>query len=197
MPIQVIKQRLQLGARPAPGVLTAVPGTFVPLCSLHHTLGASALLQSAVHMSGEQPVLPAQLCCHQPGSDCSNGVAGEFKSALTAVTSIAMNEGPRGMFAGYSSFLLRDLPFDAIEFMAYEQLKVAYTRFLGGKRKITPQETAGLGEQSPAQRPCVSLRMAGGGGCTLKDSLHRRCQEQSEGRDSRSLPFCLLTGAAS
>lgn len=27
------------------------------------------------------------------------------------------------MYAGYGSFLLRDLPFDAIEFFAYEQLK--------------------------------------------------------------------------
>lgn len=27
------------------------------------------------------------------------------------------------MYAGYGSFLLRDLPFDAIEFLAYEQLK--------------------------------------------------------------------------
>lgn len=35
-------------------------------------------------------------------------------------------EGARGLFAGYGSFLLRDLPFDAIEFMAYEQLKKAY-----------------------------------------------------------------------
>ena len=72
--------------------------------------------------------------------------AGEFKSAITAVASIAMNEGPKGLFAGYNSFLLRDLPFDALEFMAYEQLKVAYTRFLGGKRRISPTETAALGE---------------------------------------------------
>ena len=32
----------------------------------------------------------------------------------------------RGLFAGYGSFLLRDLPFDAIEFLTYEQLKKAY-----------------------------------------------------------------------
>jgi solute carrier family 25 S-adenosylmethionine transporter 26 len=35
-------------------------------------------------------------------------------------------EGTRGLFAGYGSFLLRDLPFDAIEFVAYEQLKKAW-----------------------------------------------------------------------
>ena len=71
--------------------------------------------------------------------------AGEFKSALTAVGSIAMNEGPRGLFAGYQSFLLRDLPFDAIEFLAYEQLKVAYTGFLKGERRISPLETSAIG----------------------------------------------------
>ena len=73
------------------------------------------------------------------------GSAGEFKSALTAVGSIAMNEGPRGLFAGYQSFLLRDLPFDAIEFLAYEQLKVAYTTFLKGERAISPLETSAIG----------------------------------------------------
>jgi hypothetical protein len=39
------------------------------------------------------------------------------------IGSILSKEGVRGMYAGYGSFLLRDLPFDAIEFFAYEQLK--------------------------------------------------------------------------
>ena len=37
---------------------------------------------------------------------------------------IVAREGLRGLYAGYGAFLLRDLPFDAIEFVAYEQLKV-------------------------------------------------------------------------
>ena len=48
---------------------------------------------------------------------------GEFKHALTALKSILLKEGRRGLFAGYGSFLLRDLPFDAIEFVSYEQMK--------------------------------------------------------------------------
>lgn len=52
--------------------------------------------------------------------------AGEFRGALRAVRGIAAQEGVRGLFAGYGSFLLRDLPFDAIEFVAYEQLKKTY-----------------------------------------------------------------------
>jgi solute carrier family 25 S-adenosylmethionine transporter 26 len=46
--------------------------------------------------------------------------AGEFSHALTALRTIVAREGRRGIFAGYSSFLLRDLPFDAIEFVSYE-----------------------------------------------------------------------------
>ena len=52
--------------------------------------------------------------------------AGEFGSAAIAVRNILRREGLRGLFAGYGSFLLRDLPFDAIEFVAYEQLKSMY-----------------------------------------------------------------------
>lgn len=51
---------------------------------------------------------------------------GEFKHAATALRTILAREGARGIFAGYGSFLLRDLPFDAIEFVAYEQFKKSY-----------------------------------------------------------------------
>lgn len=57
--------------------------------------------------------------------------ANEFKSARTAVSTILRREGARGMFAGYGAFLIRDLPFDAIEFWAYDTLKITYTTFLG------------------------------------------------------------------
>lgn len=42
------------------------------------------------------------------------------------MSSLLQVEGWRGLYAGYGSFLLRDLPFDAIEFVAYEQLKALY-----------------------------------------------------------------------
>lgn len=51
------------------------------------------------------------------------------------------------MYAGYASFLLRDLPFDAIEFVAYEQLRKAYRLSLKGKRDINPWETSAIGAQ--------------------------------------------------
>jgi solute carrier family 25 S-adenosylmethionine transporter 26 len=39
------------------------------------------------------------------------------------VRSILAKEGFRGLYAGYGAFMLRDLPFDAIEFVAYEQVR--------------------------------------------------------------------------
>ena len=67
--------------------------------------------------------------------------AGQFggRSAVAAV---------RGMFAGYGSFLLRDLPFDAIEFVAYEQLKSAYERTLRMRPGDQRRERANAAEVS-------------------------------------------------
>ncbi|WVZ79120.1 hypothetical protein U9M48_026736 [Paspalum notatum var. saurae] len=50
----------------------------------------------------------------------------QFKSAPDAVRLIVAKEGLKGLYAGYGSFLLRDLPFDAIQFCIYEQLRIGY-----------------------------------------------------------------------
>jgi len=73
---------------------------------------------------------------------------GEFKSAMSAIGSILSKEGVRGMYAGYGSFLLRDLPFDAIEFFAYEQLKHAYT--VVSKKEPSSMEVSVMGAGSGA-----------------------------------------------
>ena len=71
--------------------------------------------------------------------------AGEFtRGAANAVQTILKTEGVRGLFAGYGSFMLRDLPFDAIEFVAYEQLKKAWVKSKGSE--IRPHESAVIGE---------------------------------------------------
>jgi Mitochondrial carrier protein len=88
-------------------------------------------------------------CCHTAhaaGSTCCCTLAGEFVGAIQAVKSICAREGVRGMFAGYGSFLLRDLPFDAIEFVTYEQLRRAYKVSLAGSREVSGAETAVMGE---------------------------------------------------
>lgn len=40
----------------------------------------------------------------------------------TQVRSVIAKEGITGLYAGYGAFMLRDLPFDAIEFVSYEQV---------------------------------------------------------------------------
>jgi solute carrier family 25 S-adenosylmethionine transporter 26 len=70
---------------------------------------------------------------------------GEFGSATGAVRAILAKEGLRkGLYAGYGSFLLRDLPFDAIEFIAYEQAKSAYKAMVQG-RELNPAEHSAIG----------------------------------------------------
>jgi hypothetical protein len=49
----------------------------------------------------------------------------------------------RGLYAGYGAFLLRDLPFDAIEFVAYEQLRKAAAKML--QRDPNPVEVSLVG----------------------------------------------------
>ena len=58
---------------------------------------------------------------------------------------ILSKEGMRGLYAGYGSFLLRDLPFDAIEFVTYEQIRKAYRLSLKGQRDINAWETSAIG----------------------------------------------------
>ncbi|DBB10741.1 hypothetical protein WJX82_009332 [Trebouxia sp. C0006] len=70
--------------------------------------------------------------------------SGEFtRGAANAVQTILRTEGVRGLFAGYGSFMLRDLPFDAIEFVAYEQLKKSWVKYKGSD--IRPHESAVIG----------------------------------------------------
>ncbi|KAG5525340.1 hypothetical protein RHGRI_031871 [Rhododendron griersonianum] len=53
---------------------------------------------------------------------------GQFASAADAIAirCIVVKEGFKGLYAGYGSFLLQDLPFDAIQFCIYEQLRIGH-----------------------------------------------------------------------
>ncbi|KAK9091110.1 hypothetical protein Sjap_024287 [Stephania japonica] len=68
---------------------------------------------------------------------------GQFASAPNAVRLIVSKEGFKGLYAGYGSFLLRDLPFDAIQFCIYEQLRIGYK--LAAKRDLNDPENALIG----------------------------------------------------
>ncbi|GMN33408.1 hypothetical protein TIFTF001_004144 [Ficus carica] len=68
---------------------------------------------------------------------------GQFSSAPDAVRLIASREGFKGLYVGYGSFLLRDLPFDAIQFCIYEQLRIGYK--VAAKRDLNDPENAIIG----------------------------------------------------
>ncbi|KAH7834467.1 hypothetical protein Vadar_016329 [Vaccinium darrowii] len=68
---------------------------------------------------------------------------GQFASAPDAVRCIVAKEGFKGLYAGYGSFLLRDLPFDAIQFCIYEQLRIGYK--LAARRDLKDPENAIIG----------------------------------------------------
>lgn len=64
------------------------------------------------------------------------------------------HEGVKGLFAGYSSFIIRDLPFDALEFVAYEQLKKGYaTAAQKHASDVTGWETGIIGEHCTLVQP--------------------------------------------
>ncbi|KAE8646664.1 S-adenosylmethionine carrier 1, chloroplastic/mitochondrial [Cucumis sativus] len=71
-----------------------------------------------------------------------------FASASNAVQVIVSREGFKGLYAGYGSFLLRDLPFDAIQFCIYEQLRIGYK--LAAQRDPNDPENAIIGAFSGA-----------------------------------------------
>ncbi|KAF8025004.1 hypothetical protein BT93_F1993 [Corymbia citriodora subsp. variegata] len=67
----------------------------------------------------------------------------EFASAPSTVCLIIAREGFKGLYAGYGSFLLRDLPFDAIQFCIYEQLRIGYR--IVARRELRDHENAMIG----------------------------------------------------
>ncbi|XP_061971058.1 S-adenosylmethionine carrier 1, chloroplastic/mitochondrial-like isoform X4 [Populus nigra] len=68
---------------------------------------------------------------------------GQFASAPDAIRLIVSKEGFKGLYVGYGSFLLRDLPFDAIQFCIYEQMLMGYK--LAAKRDPKDAEIAIVG----------------------------------------------------
>mmetsp|Transcript_65282 Transcript_65282/g.206208 ORF Transcript_65282/g.206208 Transcript_65282/m.206208 type:complete len:199 (-) Transcript_65282:119-715(-) len=67
----------------------------------------------------------------------------QFPNPKAAVAGVLAAEGVVGLYAGYRAFLARDLPFDAIEFVGYEQMKLNLSESL--ERDLTGLEIAGSG----------------------------------------------------
>ncbi|KAL6909558.1 hypothetical protein ACP4OV_001839 [Aristida adscensionis] len=107
---------------------------------------------------------------------------GQFKSAPSAVRLIVAKEGFKGLYAGYGSFLLRDLPFDAIQFCIYEQLRIGYK--LLAKRELNDPENALIGAFAGAITGAVT---------TPLDVLKTRLMIQGQGNQYSGIVSCAQT----
>ncbi|KAL5703584.1 S-adenosylmethionine carrier 1 [Ranunculus cassubicifolius] len=107
---------------------------------------------------------------------------GQFTSAPNAVRAIMAKEGFRGMYAGYGSFLLRDLPFDALQFCLYEQLRIGYK--LAAKRELNDPENAIIGAFAGALTGAVT---------TPLDVIKTRLMVQGPANQYKGIVDCVQT----
>lgn len=107
---------------------------------------------------------------------------GQFASAPDAVRLIVSKEGYKGLYAGYRSFLLRDLPFDAIQFCLYEQLRLGYK--MAAKRELNDPENAVIGAFAGALTGAIT---------TPLDVIKTRLMIQGSGNQYKGIVDCVKT----
>uniref|UniRef100_A0A6M2FA76 S-adenosylmethionine transporter n=1 Tax=Populus davidiana TaxID=266767 RepID=A0A6M2FA76_9ROSI len=107
---------------------------------------------------------------------------GQFTSAPDAVRLIVSKEGFKGFYAGYGSFLLRDLPFDAIQFCIYEQLRIGYR--VAAKRELNDPENAAIGAFAGALTGAIT---------TPLDVIKTRLMVQGSANQYKGIVDCVST----
>lgn len=107
---------------------------------------------------------------------------GQFTSAPDALRLIVSKEGFKGLYAGYGSFLLRDLPFDAIQFCIYEQLRLGYK--LAAKRELKDPENAVIGAFAGALTGAIT---------TPLDVIKTRLMVQGSANQYKGIFDCVRT----
>ncbi|XP_059432336.1 S-adenosylmethionine carrier 1, chloroplastic/mitochondrial isoform X2 [Corylus avellana] len=107
---------------------------------------------------------------------------GQFTSAPDAVRLIVSNEGFKGFYAGYGSFLLRDLPFDAIQFCIYEQLRIGYKA--AARRDLNDPENAIIGAFAGALTGAIT---------TPLDVIKTRLMVQGSANQYKGILDCVQT----
>ncbi|GLJ18106.1 hypothetical protein SUGI_0319770 [Cryptomeria japonica] len=105
---------------------------------------------------------------------------GQFAYAPEALRLIVAKEGVRGLYAGYGSFLLRDLPFDALQFCLYEQLRIGYKKV--AKRDLYDPENALIGAFAGALTGAIT---------TPLDVIKTRLMVQGSSRQYKGVFDCV------
>ncbi|KAL6549108.1 putative S-adenosylmethionine carrier 2, chloroplastic [Orobanche hederae] len=113
---------------------------------------------------------------------------GQFVSAPEAVRLIVAKEGFRGLYAGFGSFLLRDLPFDAIQFCIYEQLRIGYK--LAARRDLNDPETAIIGAFAVVLKRLGAIT---GAMTTPLDVIKTRLMVQGSSKQYNGIFHCVNT----
>nr|XP_043630163.1 S-adenosylmethionine carrier 1, chloroplastic/mitochondrial [Erigeron canadensis] len=106
----------------------------------------------------------------------------QFASAPDAVRLIVAKEGFKGLYAGYGSFLLRDLPFDAIQFCIYEQLRIGYK--WAARRDLYDPENAAIGAFAGALTGAIT---------TPLDVIKTRLMIQGSANQYKGIVDCVQT----
>ncbi|KAM1686363.1 hypothetical protein FF1_034195 [Malus domestica] len=106
----------------------------------------------------------------------------QFSSAPDAVRLILAKEGFKGLYAGYGSFLLRDLPFDAVQFCIYEQLRIGFK--LAARRDLKDPEVALIGAFAGAITGAIT---------TPLDVIKTRLMVQGSGNQYQGICDCVGT----
>ncbi|KAB2052001.1 hypothetical protein ES319_A12G090200v1 [Gossypium barbadense] len=114
---------------------------------------------------------------------------GQFTSASNAVHVIASKEGFKGLYAGYGSFLLRDLPFDAIQFCIYEQIRIGYKAT--ARRDLNDPENAIIGAFAGIMR--FLSRALTGAITTPLDVIKTRLMVQGSANQYKGIFDCVQT----
>eukprot|EP00474_Spongospora_subterranea_P010593 CRZ11051.1 hypothetical protein [Spongospora subterranea] len=71
--------------------------------------------------------------------------AGMHPSSLACIKSILSGKGISGLLTGYGSTVIREIPFDALQFALWETLKLQYSRRCYDGETLTPVQSGTMG----------------------------------------------------
>lgn len=121
-----------------------------------------------------------------------------YSSVGGTIASVVRTQGPRALFRGLSPTLVAMFPYVGLEFMVYEQLKLAYTtRFI--ESKANPDKGAGSQQQAAVSVAAMLLMGAVAGTvaqtvCHPLDVVRKRLQLQGIG--GRPVVYRTMVGAS-
>ena len=123
-----------MGTFPGTGLFMATYEVLKATGALHPTLCAAG-----ASVAGSLFTAPCDAMKQRMQVDPAATVRGELRVAFKSANPI------KRLFVGYPQFLIRDLPFDAIQMTSFEALKRWHSRTVEPGRRRTPAELAWLG----------------------------------------------------